>query len=288
MPTVASTRPTVPATNPYAQSMIRVIRVEPQTADTTLLTLRFVDAEQQKGFRFEPGQFALLSVFGYGEAPFGLCSSPNETDTFQLCVRSVGRLTKAIARLATGDLVGMRGPFGRGWPMKELQGKNILLVAGGIGLVPIRPAIFEVLENRAKYGKLQILYGCRCPEELLYKDDLYLWEHRNDVEYACTVDRDDTKCWAGNIGVVTTLFERVKISPENTYALVCGPPVMYRFVVRDLQKLGFRDDQVYLSLERRMKCGVGHCSHCIVGTKFVCQDGPVFSYAQLKTMQGAL
>jgi NAD(P)H-flavin reductase len=268
--------------------MAQLTRAEPQTPDTTLYTFRFADAVQQKAFSFEPGQFVLLSVFGAGEAPFGICSSPNKTETFQLCIRSVGRLTRTIPKLTPGDIVGIRGPYGRGWPMKELPGKNILVVTGGIGLVPIRPLILDVLENRTKYGKLQILYGCRCPEELLYRDDLYLWEHRNDVEYAGTVDRDDTKCWAGNIGVVTTLFERVKVSPENTFALICGPPVMYRFVLRDLQKLGFPDDHMYFSLERRMKCGVGHCSHCIVGTKFVCQDGPVFTYAELKTMQGAL
>ena len=288
MPTSSSPRSTATTVNPYSYSMARLTRAEPQTADTMLYTFQFVDAAQQKSFRFEPGQFMLLSVFGSGEAPFGVCSSPNKTDTFQLCIRSVGRLTRTIPKLTTGDVVGIRGPYGRGWPMKELKGKNILVVAGGIGLVPIRPLILEVLESRAKYGKLQILYGSRCPDELLYKDDLAVWEHRNDAEYACTVDRDDTKCWAGNIGVVTTLFERVKVSPENTCALVCGPPVMYRFVLRDLQKLGFPDDRMYFSLERRMKCGVGHCSHCIVGTKFVCQDGPVFTYAEMKTMPGAL
>jgi sulfhydrogenase subunit gamma (sulfur reductase) len=274
--------------NPYQHNLAELINTEEQTPDTKLYTFKYVDAQQQREFKFTAGQFMLLSVFGFGEAPFGVCSCPSKTDTLQLTIRNVGHLTNALNQLPVGSHVGLRGPYGVGWPMDELLEKNVLLIAGGIGLVPLRPAILEVLENRNKYGKLQIMYGARCPEELLYKDDLYLWENRRDVEYVATVDRDDEHCWAGNIGVVTTLFDRLTVSAKNTIALICGPPIMYRFVIRDLHNLHFSDDQIYLSLERRMKCGVGHCSHCIVGTKFVCQDGPVFRYDEAKNLRGAV
>ncbi|MFX1562726.1 MAG: FAD/NAD(P)-binding protein [Promethearchaeota archaeon] len=274
--------------NPYQYNIARLINVEAQTPDTNLYTFEFVNKEQQKSFNFIPGQFMLLSVFGSGEAPFGICSSPSKTDSFQLCIRSVGKLTKALQNLPVGSNVGIRGPFGQGWPMDKLKGKNVVIVTGGVGLVPLRPVILHILENRKDYGKFQILYGARCPEELLYKDDISIWENRNDVEYLATVDRDDEHCWVGNIGVVTILFERATVTAKDTYALVCGPPVMYRFVIRELEKLDFPEDRIYLSLERRMKCGVGHCSHCLVGTKFVCQDGPVFTYADVKTLRGAV
>jgi NAD(P)H-flavin reductase len=172
--------------------------------------------------------------------------------------------------------------------MGTVKGKNIVIIGGGIGLVPLRPAILDIIENRGDYGKLQIMYGARCPEELLFKDELYIWDNRRDIEYVATVDRDDEHCWAGNIGVVTVLFDRITISPKDTYALVCGPPIMYKFVMRELEKIGLPDDHIFLSLERRMKCGVGHCSHCLVGSKFVCQDGPVFTYAEAKTQRGAV
>ena len=274
--------------NPYHHNLAEILQIEEQTPDTKSYTFKYIDPQQQQEFKFSPGQYMLLSVFGFGEAPFGVCSSPNNTDSIQLTIRNVGHLTKALDKLPVGARVGLRGPYGIGWPMEELLGKNVVLVTGGMGLVPLRPVILEVLENRNKYENLQILYGARCPEELLYKDELYLWENRRDVEYVATVDRDDEHCWAGNIGVVTTLFDRLTVSAKNSVALICGPPIMYQFVIRDLYNLQFADEQIYLSLERRMKCGVGHCSHCIVGTKFVCQHGPVFRYDEAKNLRGAV
>lgn len=274
--------------NAYQINMARVVRIHPETPDTNLYTFEYVNKEQQEAFSFTPGQFMLLSLFGHGEAPFGICSSPNQTNSFELCIRSVGRLTNALQNLHQDSIVGLRGPFGYGWPMDKLKGKNVVIISGGIGLVPLRPVILDILENRDDYGSVQIMYGARCPEELLFKDELYLWDNRRDVEYVATVDRDDEHCWAGNIGVVTILFDRITITPENTFALACGPPIMYRFVMRELEKIGLPDDRIFLSLERRMKCGVGHCSHCLVGTKFVCQDGPVFSYKVAKTLRGAV
>ncbi len=274
--------------NAYEFNQARITRITPQTPDTNLYTFEYVDPHRQKQFSFTPGQFMLLSVFGHGEAPFGICSSPNNQDSFELCIRSVGRLTNGLQNLHQGSVVGLRGPFGHGWPMEEVKGKNIVIIGGGIGLVPLRPAILDIIENRDDYGKLQIMYGARCPEELLFKDELYLWDNRRDIEYVATVDRDDEHCWAGNIGVVTILFDRITISPKDTYALVCGPPIMYKFVMRELEKIGLPDNRIFLSLERRMKCGVGHCSHCLVGSKFVCQDGPVLSYKEAKTQRGAV
>ncbi|MFW9832269.1 MAG: FAD/NAD(P)-binding protein [Candidatus Thorarchaeota archaeon] len=274
--------------NAYKQNLARLIRITPQTPDTNLYTFEYIDKKQQEQFSFQSGQFMLLSLFGYGEAPFGICSSPYKTHSFELCIRSVGRLTASLKNLHQDSIVGLRGPFGNGWPIELLKGKNVVVIGGGIGLVPLRPVILELLENRNEFGNVQIMYGARCPEELLFKDELYIWENRRDVEYVATVDRDDEHCWAGNIGVVTILFDRITISPEDTYALVCGPPIMYRFVMRELEKIGIPDDRIFLSLERRMKCGVGHCSHCLVGTKFVCQDGPVFSYKESKTLRGAV
>jgi NAD(P)H-flavin reductase len=274
--------------NPYQLNLAELIQIEPQTPDTNMYTFRYVNKNQQRDFRFDAGQFMLLSVLGFGEAPFGVCSSPNQTDNIQLTIRNVGVLTNAVEQISVGSRVALRGPYGRGWPMEALPGKNVMLVAGGMGLVPIRPVILEILENRDQYEKFQILYGARCPEELLYKDELYLWANRKDVEYVATVDRDDEHCWAGNIGVVTQLFDRIEVDPKDTIALICGPPIMYRFVIRDLHNFGFADEQIFLSLERRMKCGVGHCSHCLAGTKFVCQDGPVFSYAEAKHLRGAV
>ena len=274
--------------NPYHHYLSELVHIEQQTPDTNMYTFKYLSENRQREFSFDPGQFMLLSVFGFGEAPFGVCSSPNHTSTIQLTIRNVGLLTSALEKLTVGGRVALRGPYGRGWPMDQLEGKNVLIVAGGMGLVPIRPVILHVLENRDQYENFQILYGARCPEELLYKDDLDIWNNRKDVEYVATVDRDDEHCWVGNIGVVTTLFDRITVNPKDTHALICGPPIMYRFVIRELQKFGFTDNSIFLSLERRMKCGVGHCSHCLVGTKFVCQDGPVFSYEEAKDLRGAV
>ncbi|MFX1299584.1 MAG: FAD-binding oxidoreductase, partial [Promethearchaeota archaeon] len=177
--------------NAYQYNMARIVRITPQTPDTNLYTFEYVNKDQQKQFNFIPGQFMLLSLFGHGEAPFGICSSPNQTDSFDLCIRSVGSLTNALQKLTSDSMVGLRGPFGHGWPMEKLKGKNVVIIGGGIGLVPLRPAILDILENRDDYGTLQIMYGARCPEELLFKDELYIWDNRRDVEYVATVDRDD-------------------------------------------------------------------------------------------------
>jgi sulfhydrogenase subunit gamma (sulfur reductase) len=236
----------------------------------------------------KPGQFVEVSLLGQGEAPISISSSPSRSvDTFELCVRRAGRLTQALHRLAPGDQVGVRGPYGRGFPLDRFRGKDILFAPGGLGLAPLRSAINEVLDDRNNYGRVTILYGARSPAELLFHDELDQWAGRGDVEVHLTVDMADKK-WKGHTGVITTLFPNIRVSPRNTVAITCGPPVMYRFVLMELLGKGIPEGNIWFSLERRMKCGVGKCGHCQIDHIYTCQEGPVFSYAEVKHLQEAL
>ena len=237
----------------------------------------------------KPGQFAELSILGIGEAPISVSSAPSQENTFELCVRAVGNLTSALHRLNVGDKVGIRGPFGNGFDADFLKGKDILFVGGGIGIAPLRSLINYVLSNRKDYGKVTILYGCREPCELLFDYEVAEWEKRDDVEQYLTVDScPDGTYWDGNIGVITTLIPKADFDSSTTYAVVCGPPIMYKFVIKSLKEAGMPDDHIILSLERRMKCGVGKCGHCQINGIYVCQDGPVFNYADTKNLPEAL
>ena len=237
----------------------------------------------------KPGQFVELSIAGIGEAPISVSSAPSQENRFELCVRAVGNVTNALHRLNAGDKVGIRGPFGKGFDADFLKGKNILFVGGGIGIVPLRSLINHVLANRKDYEKVTILYGCREPCELLFDYEVAEWEKRDDVEHYLTVDRcPDGACWDGNIGVITTLVPKADFDPDTTYAVICGPPIMYKFVIKSLKEAGMPDDHIILSLERRMKCGVGKCGHCQINGIYVCQDGPVFNYADIKDLPEAL
>jgi len=227
-----------------------------------------------------PGQFNELYVRGAGEIPISI-SDITEEGLIAHTIRFVGTVTKMFTELKEGDKVGVRGPYGNGWPLSELRGKDILIVAGGVGLAPLRPVIREVERNRSLYGKLMILYGARTPRDLLYRYEYSRYERIPDSEVLITVDRGDEN-WTGHVGVVTTLIPKVDIDPNNTIALVCGPEIMMRFTVKDLMARGLKGNQIYLSLERRMRCGVGLCGHCQVGPLFVCTEGPVFSYETIK------
>ena len=229
----------------------------------------------------KPGQFVMLSVFGIGEAPFSVSSSPTKEGSFELCIRNAGNVTSAIHKLEPGALVGIRGPFGNGFPLDLLSGKDILFVAGGLGIVPMRSLINYVLDNRDSYGKLTILYGCKTPTEMLFTKELERWEKRDDINYQVTVDKPDNS-WHRHVGVITTLFPKVTIDPDRTIAIVVGPPVMYRFVALECIQRGIVESHIIMSLERRMKCGVGKCGHCQINGKYVCQDGPVFTLTQLR------
>jgi sulfhydrogenase subunit gamma (sulfur reductase) len=235
-----------------------------------------------------PGQFVEVSVLGVGEAPISISSSPSRSDTnFELCVRKIGDVTGALHRLKPGDQIGIRGPFGRGFPIERFRGKDLLFAPGGLGLAPLRSLINQVLDERSHFGRVIILYGARNPSELLFTDELEAWSKRDDLELLVTVDRGDEN-WNGNIGVITTLFRKISVYPRNTVAVTVGPPVMYRFVLMELFGLGISEGNIWVSLERRMKCGVGKCGHCQINNVYACQSGPVFSYKEIKGLEEAL
>lgn len=234
-----------------------------------------------------PGQFVQVSLFGVGEGPFSISSSPTRRGSFQLGIRRVGTLTEKLHALQPGDRIGIRGPLGNGFDLDAFRGRDVLIIAGGIGLVPLRSLIHYVLDNRDDFGRLIICYGSRSDAELLFTDELKQWAESPDVEYHVTVDRG-SPAWQGKTGVITTLIPDLQLDLPHTVAAVCGPPVMYRFVVLALQTKGLPEENMYLSLERRMKCGVGKCGHCQINHSYVCQDGPVYHYPVLKTLQEAL
>ena len=235
----------------------------------------------------QPGQFAEFSLAGIGEAPISISSSPTSTGGFDLVVRKVGRVTGVMHTMKVGDTIGVRGPFGSAFPYEETKGKDLLFVAGGIGLVPARSFINYALAHRKDYGRVIILFGARSPAERLFTEELDAWQKRDDVEFFETVDRG-TDEWKGNVGVITTLFPKVTIDPAKTACIVVGPPIMYRFVVMEAKKKDIADENIYMSLERRMKCGVGKCGHCQINQYYCCQEGPVFKYSDVKPLPEAL
>lgn len=229
-----------------------------------------------------PGQFVEVSVFGYGEAPISICSSPTRGSNFEVCVRKAGRVTQALHSLKKLDTIGIRGPYGRGFPVEDAKNKDILIVAGGIGIAPLRSLIQYIVDKRENYGRLIILMGAKTPQELLFIDELKDLRKNNVAEVHLTVDRADA-LWNECVGVVTVLFKRIKIEPVRTLAFVVGPPVMFKFVLLELESLGMAEQNIYVSLERHMKCGIGRCGHCQINGLYVCREGPVFSYAELKS-----
>jgi NAD(P)H-flavin reductase len=231
-------------------------------------------------FDYEPGQFAFLSAFGVGEAPFGLASVTGRTEALEFAISRVGTVTAALHNLETGATVGVRGPLGNSFPLEEMRGKNIVVLGGGIGGAPLRPVIHSILDNRGDFGHLDILWAARSPSLLVFTDEYDEWRAAPDTDLHVTVDAGDHN-WTGNVGLITELLEQVAPSPEGTVAIVCGPPIMIKFVVLGLKKLRFGDSQMIMTLEAKMKCGIGKCGRCNMGEQFVCLDGPVFSYAQV-------
>jgi sulfite reductase subunit B len=235
----------------------------------------------------KPGQFVELSIFGVGEAPFSVSSSPTLKGSFELGVRRAGMLTDVLLRQQVGTKVGIRGPFGNGIDVEKFKGKDVLIVAGGIGLVPMRSMINFVIDNREDFGKLIICYGSKSDQDLLFSDELKQWENDPGIDYHVSVDQG-SEAWKGNIGVITTLIPGLDLDLPDTVCCICGPPVMYRFVLLALKSKGLTDESIYMSLERRMKCGVGKCGHCQINHSYVCQDGPVYHYPDIKSLQEAL
>jgi len=271
--------------NVYLPKIAVLDKIEEEIADVRTFYWHFEDPAEQAAFkRFRPGQFAQVSVFGVGEFPASLPPSPTEPDLF-FTVRRVGAVTAALHQLKPGDRFGVRGPYGNGFPMQDYFGRNLVFVAGGIGLIPLRSCLNYALDNRDRYGKIQLFYGARGLQDLMYLGALRQWEMTRDFECYLTVDRAD-QAWTGHVGVVGSLFKKpgVTVPVQDTTAFVCGPPVMFRFVIRDLLAMGVRGTDIVSTLERYMKCGVGKCGHCCIGLAYVCADGPVFTYDQIKRL----
>ena len=235
----------------------------------------------------KPGQFVEVSIFGFGEAPISICSSPTRTPTFELTVRKTGRLTDKMHELTAGSALGIRGPFGNGFDVDKFKGKDILYVAGGIGLAPLKSLIDYTIDKRNDFKRIIILYGTKNPGEILFPKEIEAWKKRDDVEFHITVDRADDQ-WKGNVGVITTLIPPLELDVENTIVSVVGPPIMYKFVIMSLKGKRIPDENIYLSLERRMKCGVGKCGHCQINSSYVCQEGPVYHYPRCKELEEAI
>ena len=269
-------------TSPYKPMRGKITGVEALTDKEKLFR---IELEGSINLAHEPGQFVMVSIFGFGEAPVSICSSPSDKGYFELTVRNVGTLTDKLHKLEKGDILGIRGPFGKGFPVDNMFGYDVMIVAGGLGIVPLRSLIRYIMFHRNDFGNVQILLGCKSPKELLFKTEAKEWMRRAEIKFNCTVDRGDPD-WKGNVGLITTLIPDVDINPMRTYGVVVGPPIMYKFVIVKLLEKKIPDHQIILSLERRMKCGLGKCGHCQIEGVYVCQSGPVFNYAQLKNFKG--
>jgi len=300
-------------TNPYLPIPVRIERVtvENEARDLKTFDLAFVNEADRAAFTFIPGQFGFLSILGVGEAPFGIASAPSEP-LIKFTVKRVGSFTTALHELDTGVTIGLRGPYGNSYPLDLMKGKDVVIVSGGFSFTTLRATLVHLLlpENRSAYGAITCIYGARSPGELLYKEELKQWETRTDLKLVLCVDKLDSADkegagsreqgagplnprplepflsapWPKTEGLVPNVLKQVAPASKNAVALVCGPPIMIRFTHPVLAELGFKPEQVFLSLENRMKCGIGKCGHCTIGPKFVCKDGPVFSYSELLTL----
>ncbi len=270
---------TVASPGPMTPDFYRVLTTRQETHDT--FTIELSPANGSRLSPFAPGQFNMLYVFGKGEVPISVSGDPTHPQRLIHTVREVGMVSRAMRGMKRGDLLGVRGPFGSSWPVEEAAGKDIVIVAGGIGLAPLRPALYSILENREKYGRVVLMYGTRTPEDILFRKELERWRARLDLSVHVTVDRALTE-WRGSVGVVTTIIPRAHFDPQNTLAMVCGPEAMMRFTILELMKRGVSVEQIYISTERNMKCAIGLCGHCQLGPTFVCKDGPIFRYDKIQ------
>jgi sulfhydrogenase subunit gamma (sulfur reductase) len=267
--------------NVYLPHVMVIEKIIEETPGVRTFHFNFKDKKLAKEFSFESGQFGQYSVFGAGEAAFCISSSPTRPDHLEFAVQRVGRVTNALHRLGVGAEIGFRGPYGNSFPLESLKGKNLVFVGGGIGLAPLRSLIWNVIDNRNKYKKIDIVYGARTPGDLCFSYDLEAWEKDKTVNMVTTIDRE-AEGWTGKVGMVPNVLGEVAPSAKDAVAIVCGPPIMIRFTFPVLEKLGFKPAQMLTTLEKRMKCGIGKCGRCNIGDVYVCRDGPVFSYEQIK------
>jgi NAD(P)H-flavin reductase len=258
----------------------RIATVNEENFNTRTFTLQILDEYARELFRFVPGQFNMLYVPGVGEAAISISSDATQPQKLEHTIRMVGSVTRAMMRLGEGGIIGLRGPFGRGWPLQQLEGSDVVIVGGGIGLAPLRPVIYHILRNRARFGRIVLLYGCRTPNDRLYADQLEQWTAHEKIDVLVTVD-NATPGWVGPVGVVMKLLQRIKVNADRTSVLVCGPRILNRVAAYQFLQLHVPPEQVFVSLERNMHCGFGRCGHCQYGPKFICKDGPVFSFAEI-------
>lgn len=272
-------------TSIYLPEVATLIRREKMTDMDTFFEFEL----QDRSLGHLPGQFAEISIPGIGEAPISISSPPSDSNRFEMVIRNVGTVTNAIHQLETGSQVGIRGPFGTSIPMNNLKGKNLLFITGGIGLVPARSAILYGFQHRRDYREITILFGCKDPCQRLFTNEIEEWKRMDDIKFLETVDRDTSGEWEGHVGVITTLLPKLEnVNPAETYVIIVGPPVMYKYVIMNLHDMEFSDQNIIVSLERRMKCGVGKCGHCQMDNIYVCQDGPVFYYDDIKHLKEAI
>lgn len=273
--------------NPYLPDMATLVEVIEETPNIKTFRVVINDEERMRNFTFKPGQVGQLSVFGAGEATFVINSSPTRMDYLQFSVMRVGEVTTRLHRLRAGDQIGVRAPLGNAFPVDELKGKNIIFIGGGIGMAPLRTLFTYMLDNRDDYKDIALLYGARSPTDLAYQSELPEWQARKDITTVLTID-NPVDGWEHKVGMIPNVLLEMNPSPENTVAITCGPPIMIKFTLQALKKLGFEDSNIITTLEKRMKCGVGICGRCNIGTQYVCQDGPVFKYSELKELPSEL
>jgi len=271
--------------NVYQPYLVRIANITDETPDTRTLRLEFVDPAVAESFSFKAGQFGEYSVFGAGECTFCIASPPTRKGYIECSFKCVGKVTRAMRELGVGDVMGFRGPYGNSFPVEAFYGKSVVFVAGGIGLAPVRCVIWNVLDLRDKFKNVTIIYGARSVSDLVYKRELEEWGRRSDVKLHVTVDPGgETPDWKGQVGFVPAVVEKAAPSSVNAVAVVCGPPIMIKFTLPVLRKLGFTDDRIYTTLENRMKCGIGKCGRCNIGPVYVCKDGPVFTASQIAAL----
>jgi NAD(P)H-flavin reductase len=267
----------VPTADPMVPIAARVMRVRRELADVWTIDI----ATDSGGFPFAPGQFNMLYAFGVGEAAVSVSGDPAQPGTLVHTIRAVGKVSGALTRLRQGDFIGLRGPFGTGWPLQEAIGSDVVLIAGGLGLAPLRPALYHLMATRERYGRIILLCGARSPGDILFRAEIERFRRRLDIEIEVTVDHA-TPDWRGNVGVVTTLIGRATFDRRHAVAMVCGPEIMMRYAAAELVRTGVSDEAIYVSMERNMKCAIGLCGHCQFGGDFICKDGPVMTYHHLR------
>ena len=276
-----------PSANLYLPYMATIQDVVQETSNIKSFRVTLNDPDKMRNFRFEPGQVGQLSVFGVGESTFVINSPPTRMEYLQFSVMRVGELTSRLHKLRPGDQIGVRAPLGNCFPYEEMKGKNVLFVGGGIGMAPLRTLLLYMLDNRKDYGDITLLYGARSPSDMAFSYELPDWLGRKDMTTVLTVD-NGTPDWEHKVGLIPHVLKDMNPSPKDCFAVTCGPPIMIKFTIQALHELGFEDEQIITTLEKRMKCGVGICGRCNIGTQYVCQDGPVFTYAQLRDLPNEL